>query len=104
MRIKEVEKNHFFNTYVRNKGKDPGDEALPDYLRPFVEPLPMNDVKKLAKQILDNTYDNQKEDDYLNTMIYRHLPRHDFLCSCMCAGLKLLQTNGCVLILPITVA
>ena len=37
----------------------------------------MGDVKKLAKSILDNTYDNDKEEDHLNTIIYRHLPKHE---------------------------
>ena len=31
---------------------------LPDYLKPFKEPVPMTNVKKIAKQILDGTYDH----------------------------------------------
>ena len=50
---------------------------LPDYLKPFVETQTTRDLKKIAKSILDNTFDLQKEEDWLNTIIYRHLPLNE---------------------------
>ena len=54
-RIKEVEMHHFISKYHRKGAK--GLHDLPDFLKRFEEPPTMNDVKKLAKSILDDTYD-----------------------------------------------
>jgi len=53
-----------------------GDSDLPDYLKNFVEPTAISDVKALAKKILDGTYDEKKEIDWLNTITYQNLPSH----------------------------
>ena len=37
----------------------------------------MNDVKKMAKSILDDTYDQKTEDDWMHTIVYRNLPQHE---------------------------
>lgn len=34
----------------------------------------MSDVKSIAKQILDGSYDQKSENDWINTIVYRHLP------------------------------
>ena len=44
-----------------------------------MEPTPQKDVKALVKKILNGTYDEQKEIDWLNTVTYRHLPAHEKL-------------------------
>ena len=74
-RIKEIELNHFTSKYCR-KGKT-GQSELPDYLKPFQEPPAMSDVKKLAKSVLNGTYDDQNEQDWINTIVYRNLPDHE---------------------------
>lgn len=74
-RIKEVEMDHYIRQYHKAGAKKKHD--LPDYLRPFVEPQTTRDLKKVAKSILDNTFDLQKEEDWLNTIVYRHLPLHE---------------------------
>ena len=53
-RIKQYEIKEYKFKYC---GKGSNGE-LPDYLKPFKEPVPMANVKKIAKQILDGTYDN----------------------------------------------
>ena len=36
-----------------------------------------SDVKKIAKSILDGSYDQKREDDWVNTVVYRNLPKHE---------------------------
>ena len=48
-------KDYFFK-YCKKGTK--GESDMPDYLKPFKEPVPMTDVKKIAKSILDGTYDH----------------------------------------------
>ena len=54
-RVKEIEMNHYMSKYCKSRSR--GVSELPDYLQPFQEPPTMNDVKKLAKSILDDSYD-----------------------------------------------
>ena len=74
-RVKEIELNHYLRHYCKSKRQ--GQSDLPDYLQPFVEPPTMEDVKKLAKDILDDTYDFKKDDDWMHTIVYRNLPQHE---------------------------
>ena len=37
----------------------------------------MSDLKKLAKSVLNGTYDDKSEQDWINTIIYRNLPSHE---------------------------
>ena len=75
MRVREIEMKHFERNYIKKGSRALSD--LPDYLKRFEEPQKMSDVAKLAKQVLNGSYDEKKEDDWLNTIVYRHLPAHE---------------------------
>ena len=42
-----------------------------------MEPLPLSDVKGIVKKVLDGTYDDKKEIDWLNKIKYQNLPRYE---------------------------
>lgn len=71
-RIRETEIKYFTKKYLRKQART--DYELPDYLKEFVEPLPLSDVKAIAKSVLDGTFDDKKEVDWLNTITYQNLP------------------------------
>lgn len=74
-KVREIEKKHYISKYC--KSRKILDTDLPDYILPFQEPPTMNDVKKLAKKVLNDTYDFKGEDDWINTIVYRNLPNHE---------------------------
>ena len=73
-RIRETEIKYYQKKYLRKRATT--DYELPDYLKDFVEPLPLSDVKAIAKKVLDGTFDDKKEVDWLNTITYQNLPKH----------------------------
>jgi len=49
---------------------------LPDYLRKgALETFSVGMVKELMQSVLENTFDDEKEDEYLNKILYELIPK-----------------------------
>jgi len=52
------------------------EQDLPKYLTTFVNAPKPEKVRSVAKKIIKGTYDDKKELDWINTVIYKHMPSH----------------------------
>lgn len=71
--IRKFQIDRYKNKFVRKGG--PGSHQTPDYMRPFKAPVPQNHLKKIAKDIINGSFDDKAEDDYINIMNYLALSK-----------------------------